>query len=291
MARGQVSRRLAEAVGKTVLACLAAMAPAPGPDSREDPGAAAAPAGPAPAEPDGFRDAHGHEGKLAARHQERYAAVQALRAGGCPIREIARRLELNRNTVLKSANAASIDEPLVKATSRPGILDPFKPYLGQRRNDGITSAAAPHEEIRARGWKGGILTVGRYLRQFRTADGRDRAGHLPARDAANPARLLDASPRLAAAAGHVRGFAVMMTRRQGLLALEDRLTRVEAGDQPGLHSFARGIRRDQQAITAGLALPFSSGALKGKNCKIKYLKRLMYEPANFDLLRKMALLN
>ncbi|HEU5387648.1 MAG TPA: transposase [Streptosporangiaceae bacterium] len=82
-----------------------------------------------------------------------------------------------------------------------------------------------------------------------------------------------------------------MTRRQGLLALEDWLTAVEAGDHPGLHSFARGIRRDQQAVTAGLALPCSSGALEGKNCKIKYLKRLMYGRANFDLLRKMALLN
>ena len=284
-------QNLAEAVGKTVLPCLAAMAPAPGPDSREDPGAAASPAGPAPAEPDGFRDAHGHEGKLAARHRERYAAVQALRAGGCPIREIARRLELNRNTVLKSANAASIDEPLVKATSRPGILDPFKSYLGQRRNDGITSAAAP-----ARGDPGPRLERRHPDRRAIPAPVPHRRRPRPRRSPARPRRrepgpAAGRQPRLAAAAGHVRGFAVMMTRRQGLLALEDRLTRVEAGDQPGLHSFARGIRRDQQAITAGLALPFSSSALEGKNCKIKYLKRLMYGPANFDLLRKMALLN
>ena len=311
---------LAEAVEKTVLACLAAMDPPPGPDSPEDPGTAASPGPPAPAEPDGFRDVHGYQRRLVTRHRERHAAVQALRAEGCPIREIARRLELNRNTVLKFANAASIDELLVKATSRPSILDPFKPYLGQRWNDGITSAAALHEEIRARGWTGGILTVERYLRQFRTADGRDRQArakpqrtappapalpkprqvtrwimthpdHLASDDAANLARLLDASPRLAAAAAHVRSFAGMMTRRQGLLALEDWLTAVEADDQPALHSFARGIRRDQQAVTAGLALPYSSGALEGKNCKIKYLKRLMYGRANFDLLRKMALLN
>jgi len=316
---------LAEAVEKTVLACLAALSPPPpGP---QDPKAAVLPAGPAlapaagaPAEPDGFRDVHGHERRLVARHRERYAAVQALRAEGCPIREIARRLDLNRNTVLKFANATSIDELLVKATSRPGILDPFKPYLGQRWNDGITSAAALHEEIRARGWKGDVQAVERYLRQFRTADGRNRQAraqpqltapntppppkprqvtrwimthpdHLASDDAAALARLLDASPALAATAGHVRSFASMMTRRQGLLALEDWLTQAEAGDQPALRSFVRGIRRDQQAVTAGLALPYSSGALEGKNCKIKYLKRLMYGRANFDLLRKMALLN
>jgi transposase len=310
---------LAEAVEKTVLACIAAMDPPPGPNSLQDPGAASAPA-PAPAEPDGFCDVHGHERKLVARHRDRYAAVQALRAEGCSVREIARRLGLARGTAAKFAGPAGIDELLVKATRRPGILDPYKPYLGQRWNDGITSAAALHEEIRARGWTGGVLTVERYLRQFRTADGRDgqaraqpqltapsaspplkprqvtrwimtHPDHLASDDAANLARLLDASPGLAAAAAHVRSFADMMTRRQGLLALEDWLTAVEADDQPRLHSFARGVRRDQQAVTAGLALPYSSGALEGKNCKIKYLKRLMYGRANFDLLRKMALLN
>jgi transposase len=311
---------LAEAVEKTALACIAALDWPPGPDGPADPGTAASPDAPAPTQPDGLRDVHGHDRKLVTRHRERYAAVQALRAEGCSTREIARRLRLARGTAAKFAGAASIDELLVKATRRPSILDPFKPYLGQRWNQGITSAATLHEEIRARGWNGSILTVERYLRQFRTADGRDRQAraqpqhtapsappppkprqvtrwimthpdHLASDDAANLTRLLDASPALAAAAAHVRSFADTMTRRQGLLALEDWLTAVEADDQPGLHSFARGIRRDQQAVTAGLALPFSSGALEGKNCKIKYLKRLMYGRANFDLLRKMALLN
>ena len=296
---------LAEAVDKTVLACLAALDPPPGPAEAGAP------------EPDGFRGADGRERTVVARHRDRYAAVQALRADGCPVAEIARRLGLGRTTAAKFAHAASLDELLVHATSRPSILDPYKPYLSQRWNQGITSAATLHEEIRARGWTGHLHAVERYLRQFRTADGRDRHAprltapsapppprprqvtrwimthpdHLPSGDAAALARLLDASPTLAAAASHVRSFAGMMTRRQGLLALEDWLTAVEAGDQPALHSFARGIRRDQQAVTAGLALPYSSGALEGKNCKIKYLKRLMYGRANFDLLRKMALLN
>jgi hypothetical protein len=237
---------LAEAVEKTVLACLAASAPQPGPQT---PQTAAPQDGPpptprAPAQPDGFRDQHGRERRLVARHRERYVAVQALRAQGCTIRQIARRLGLARNTVLKFAQAASIDELLVKATTRPSILDPFKPYLSQRWNQGITSAAALHEEIRAHGWEGGILTVERYLRQFRTADGRDRQArarpqltapsapappkprhvtrwimthpdHLASDDAADLARLMDASPALAAAAGHVRSFADMMTPQPG----------------------------------------------------------------------------
>ena len=306
-------RNLAEAVEKTVLACIAAMDPPPGPDSPEDPGAAG------PAEPDGFRDVHGHERRLVARHQERYAAVQALRAEGCSIRETARRLGLARGTVLKFASAASIDELLVKATTRPTILDPFKPYLSQRWNEGITSAAVLHEEIRARGWKGGVLTVERYLRQFRTADGRDRRAraqpqltapaapalpkprqvtrwimtrpdNLTGEDAARLARLLGASRELTAAAACVRGFAAMMTQLQGQ-HLDEWITEVRASPLPALHSFANGLERDHDAVLNGLTLPWSSGAVEGNNCKIKHLKRLMYGRANFDLLRKMALLN
>jgi hypothetical protein len=130
---------LAEAVEKTVLACLAALSPpSPGP---QDPQPAAVPAGPAgaPAEPDGFRDQHGHQRRLVARHRERYAAVQALRAEGCTIREIARRLGLARNTVLKFAQAASIDELLVKSTSRPS----WTRSSPTSTSGGTTAAPAP----------------------------------------------------------------------------------------------------------------------------------------------------
>ena len=40
-----------------------------------------------------------------------------------------------------------------------------------------------------------------------------------------------------------------------------------------LHSSARGIRRDQQAVIAGLALPYRSGALEGKNCQTRLVSR------------------
>jgi transposase len=74
--------------------------------------------------------------------------------------------------------------------------------------------------------------------------------------------------------------------------LDDWLAAVENDDgQPDLHSFARGIRRDYHAVRNGLSLHWSSGAVEGSNCKIKHIKRLMYGHANFDLLRKMALLN
>jgi transposase len=56
----------------------------------------------------------------------------------------------------------------------------------------------------------------------------------------------------------------MMTGRTGNRDLESWLTAVEADDgQPGLRSFAAGIRNDQQAVANGLTLPYSSGKVEG----------------------------
>jgi transposase len=342
--RFHLMQNLGGAIEKTVVAVLAVLAPPPpgpqdpdpqDPADPQDPDPqdaadaqdpdpadardAAVPAGPGPgvpAVPDGFRDVNGRDRRVVARHRERYAQVQALLAGGATIAGAAARLGLDPGTAARFAHAGSISELLVKATSRASILDPYKPYLGQRWNQGTCNAAVLHQEIRAQGWTGSVMTVSRYLSQFRTAGSRraqpqltapvtprpprprtiaawimTRPGRLDPAHAAELARLLDASPRLAAAAAHARSFHDIMTRRQGMLCLEQWLTAVETDDQPQLHSFTRGIRRDQEAVTAGLSLDDSSGALEGSNCKTKYIKRLMYGRANFDLLRKMALLN
>jgi len=82
------------------------------------------------------------------------------------------------------------------------------------------------------------------------------------------AGVQDRCPHLNALAAHVRSFAEMMTRRRGQQELEAWLTRVQADDQPELRSFANGIRRDQQAVTAGLTLPYSSAAVEGNVTRI-----------------------
>lgn len=66
--------------------------------------------------------------------------------------------------------------------------------------------------------------------------------------------ILAASPHLTALAGHVRALATMMCSRRGQ-ELDAWMTAVGAdnADQPALRSFVRGLRRDQDAVTAGLA--------------------------------------
>ena len=272
-------------------------------------GAAQPAAGPAlPPEPEGLRDVCGRDRPLVARTRDRHAAVHGLLAAGHSQREAARVLGLSRNTVNRFAAAATADELLVKATTRPSKLDRYKPYLRQRWNQGITSPAALHAELQAKGWRGSIQAVQRYVRPFRAMTAAPPPGPvIPATrqitrwllsrpdtldqdEHAQLAAIKDRCPHLDALAGHVRRFAEMMTRRRGQQELEAWLAAVEADDQPELHSFAHGIRRDQQAVTAGLTLPYSSAAVEGNVTKIKMLKRQMYGRASLDLLRKRVIL-
>jgi transposase len=80
--------------------------------------------------------------------------------------------------------------------------------------------------------------------------------------------ILARCPELDAAVGHVSGFAVMMRELRGD-QLEDWMRRVEADDLPALHSFLTGIKRDQDAVVAGLTLPWRSGAVEGSLCRSK----------------------
>jgi transposase len=246
---------------------------------------------------------------LAREVRERYEMVRALHAQGHGVAAIARHAGLPRPAVRAWTRAAGIDEILAAVAGAPPTpLDPYKPYLGQRWAEGCRSAAALHAEIRDRGYRGSYSRTAAYLQPFRKAAALPPAAPAPpkTRDIArwiltSPDNLDDDGkrelarararcPHLDALARHVTEFAKMLTGRHGD-RLDAWLTAVEADDQPDLQSFARGIRRDYAAVRNGLTLHWSSGAVEGKNCKFKHIKRLMFGRANFDLLRKMTLLN
>jgi transposase len=81
----------------------------------------------------------------------------------------------------------------------------------------------------------------------------------------------------------------MVTNLEGR-RLDGWLSSVEADTLPALASFARSLRRDIDAVTAGLTLPHNSGAVEGNVNRIKMIKRQMFGRAKFDLLRKRVLL-
>jgi transposase len=116
-----------------------------------------------------------------------------------------------------------------------------------------------------------------------------RPSDLNAQETSQLADIRSRCPHLNRLADHVKDFAEMMTHRHGE-KLETWLSTVESDDQPDLHSFAIGLRRDQNAVTAGLTLPYSSGKVEGNVNRLKAIKRQMFGRAKLDLLRKRVIL-
>jgi transposase len=56
-----------------------------------------------------------------------------------------------------------------------------------------------------------------------------------------------------------------------------------------LARFARGLREDLAAVTAGLTLPWSNGPVEGQVTRLKLLKRQGYGRAGFAWLRQRVL--
>jgi transposase len=87
--------------------------------------------------------------------------------------------------------------------------------------------------------------------------------------------ILQACPALARLAGHVTRFTTMMTQLKGDRLL-DWIADVEADNLSALTPFASHLHNDLAAVTNGLTLPYSSGAVEGTVNKIKTLKRAMH---------------
>jgi transposase len=232
--------------------------------------------------------------------RDRYAAVHQLRAAGMTQHQAAATLGLSNQLTGRFWRAASADALL--KTAATSSLDPYKPYLRRRWDQGNTSIAALHREITARGYTGSELTTYKWLALLKLAAPPPPPAPPTARQISrwmltDPARLggdeqtqltavLGRCPDLHALAGHVTEFAKMLTNRHG-----DRLDNwlATAGEHPALAPFAHGIRQDYQAVRNALTLQWNSGRVEGLNTRTKQLERQMYGRASFPLLRKRIL--
>jgi transposase len=288
--RWHLLHNLADAVERATArhrSCLQEQPAPPGPE--------APPATPAPERPRALR--------TRARHAEIHAAL----GRGLTVTEVSRALRLDRKTVRRYASAATPGELCGDApAARPGLLHPHLPYLHKRWEEGCRSTDRLHEEIRARGYRGSLRTLRRHTAQLRKATTRPAAPPAPApkkvaswiltppgsladADRAALAKITARCEELTATRALVREFADMLCHRSGS-KLPRWADQAEAGPVRELRSFAAGLRKDWPAVTAGLTLPYSSGAVEGHVNRIKMIKRQMYGRAKPDLLRKRVLL-
>jgi transposase len=204
---------------------------------------------------------------LRTRTEERYAAVQQLRAQGKGMRTIAAELDIDRKTARRFSQAASAEDIIAKATSRVMLLDAFIPYLLQRWHAGCTDIPTLTTELQHVGYRGSatppppakptppkIRTVVSWI--MRHPD------NLSTNDDTQLQQILACCPELAATRRHVSAFAIMIRDLRGD-HLADWMDHVHADNLPALHSFVTGVRHDLAAVTAGLTLPWNNGPTEG----------------------------
>jgi transposase len=257
--------------------------------------------------PPAAQTAPGPEAGLAARTRTRHAEIHAALARGLTITQLSRTLRLDPKTVRRYATAATADELIGGARlTRPGLLGPHQAYLQQRWDDGIRGTERLHAELAGRGYRGSLRTLRRLTAQLRRDTAVPAPPPVPAAkkvaswiltppsdladdNRAALARITGRCEELKTTRDLVRSFGDMLRHRRGE-HLEAWAGQAEASPVSELRGFSKGLRRDWAAVTAGLTVSYSSGAVEGHVNRIKMIKRQMYGRAKPDLLRKRVLL-
>jgi transposase len=108
-------------------------------------------------------------------------------------------------------------------------------------------------------------------------------------DATALAAACTTCPDLATIRDLAQGF-TSLVRERGGKHLSTWVELARNGSFPAISTFANGLRKDWNAVTAGLTTTWSSGAVEGNVNRIKMIKRQMYGRANTDLLRRRIIL-
>jgi len=237
--------------------------------------------------------------------------IRERHAKGEYLTTIARDLKLNDKTVRKYALA---DEcPTMKAyPPRTRLLTPYEPYLQARWAEGCRNGTRLYGELVAHGFCGSRALVADFVARLRrtTRDGREPHAVARQQTALTPhtaAYLLMRRPERrseteGAAVEQLRvchpeiATAIAFTERFGVIVRERRGEELSAwlgdAETSGIHElrqFARKVRQDEAAVTAGCTLVWSNGQTEGQVNRLKLLKRQMYGRAKFDLLRQRML--
>lgn len=105
------------------------------------------------------------------------------------------------------------------------------------------------------------------------------------------ARLTAAYPEMTQLVAHTADFTQLLTPREvNADGLSRWIVQVRTTDLPHLHSFARRLDRDRDAVIAALTLPYGNGPTEGVDTKTKRIARQMHGRAGFTLLRRRILL-
>ena len=251
------------------------------------------------------------------RHErlvEQWKNIRRLYLAGADLRHICRQLGISARTVYRYKDLKE-PPPRPAYKRRASVLDPYVPYLLKRWNEGCHNGKRLYREIRERGYANSEETCARFTAQLRRAEARGKPiSSVPRARVGSVAGLSPTAKNVAAlfmrhqekldeeqseylerlcgadeALADTRlltqeEFAQMVRRLEGE-DLEGWLKDAEESNSTAMRSFALGLRKDLDAVRAGLTQEWSNGPVEGFIHKLKLLKRQGYGRAGFELLR------
>ncbi len=246
------------------------------------------------------------------RREERlahYEQVIALRKLGMSQAAIARQVAIGASTVQSWLAAGTFPER--KPREQASHLDRYLPYLFQRWEDGCHNIACLFRELVEQGYKGSYESVRDNLVRLLPTGRKNEASSsskAPALATSRQAvflflrrpeklrveeqeqlcKLRQIHSEVDRAYDLVQQFAHMLRTRTGE-HLDGWLDQVECSGLPELQSFAMGVKKDKDAVRAGLTWWINNGMVEGHVTKLKLIKRQGYGRAGFPLLRKRVL--
>jgi len=260
-------------------------------------------------------------GQRQARRQALHTQVWALHHQGWTAPAIAQHVGLSLRTVQRDLRSATFAGRKRRSDRGDSVLNPYKPYLLERWNAGCYTAMRLFRDLRERGYAGGYGVVAAYARRLRQAQGLPpghRCPHQPLPAVAEPpgqpltprratwlvlrraAKRTEAEAQqllqlhaqaaeVAEAIDLAQDFATLVRQRQPA-QLDSWLQRATASAVDAVRRFATGLSEDDEAVKAGVTLPWSSGPVEGHINRLKMLKRQMFGRARLDLLSRRFLL-
>jgi transposase len=231
-------------------------------------------------------------------------------------------MDLDRRTVRRYINADAFPE-IARRKPKRSILDPWKPYLRERWDQGCHNGSRLLREIRAQGYRGSRGLVNDWLIGLRKTviaavepaspltegEFSKHAAPLPQRrispkqaawllvkqpdklsdnEQAALAQMCRANREIEQAHSLAQSFGHLVRERRHQ-DFDQWIELAKTSDIRELRTFAVGLLRDKGAVLAALTFPWSNGQVEGQINRLKLIKRTMYGRANFDLLRQRVL--
>ncbi len=252
---------------------------------------------------------------------ELYEKIHGYYAKTVDVASIARHVGVSRRTVYRYLEMNEPPEPTQIQYTRKKLIEPYQAYLTSRWNDGCRNAQQMYRELCTMGYRASVTNVSRFIGQLRKDSGKARSlKQKPASaiyawtgeqrrpfTARQAARLLvsreeslqgwqkeallhlgKADQEIERISRDVSCFLQILRQLQGN-QLDTWLGEVETHGVAELRSFAQGLRKEYQAVKAGLTLSWSNGPTEAQIQRLKLLKRQMYGQAGFALLRQRVL--